>query len=689
MAAKRKAATADLDLTALDSDSSDEDFAPQPLASTSTSRTRSRALDDNDQDEEDDGFWADAGRASSGKPRYQAWAEESDFLRPRGSLFGGPGLGSPKASQGSSDSSSKGKSKASDQQAARQPVALDDVLPFALGGEPTATQSKQLAKLEHGQPSLLFTTRVKQKRGGRKKKNVASDSDDDSDNETSRVDLDTIVGKDPHGETVRAIFAAPELKMPWAVNRFATPSLSGAKRPQKDKPVSKKRRVSHSDSDDDDELSDGKGSSSKSKKASKPQLVRVYKKTDNVPLLLLHRKDLEVDPTADKVYTCQPKVARGGGLNAKFFLIVRKSSKTDRHHLRIGICTANGTDMSWTKVENAIWIKDFPALCKPFKKPADNDSHTTFSRAFLDFLDSPAFPLPYKTAFLSPFAHFDFSSSKHVQLVTSLAGRFEGTHGLIEAGGLTSLAKAMKALNPLPGGKWKVEYLSPVSESLNKGFLARLHAAVQGITPAEYHAQSTERATAAKQAFDKDSARKVVVLYPTKDEVDSRATGTAKEERHHVHWEGDAVDSLKDLPDGDMRKSLLRKAVLKSARLMLILHYPSPKEQENAPSSRCEAFLLVGSHTPSTKSWGAYAFNDTSGPPSVNIRQHELSVLYRCATASTETNLHKCVKQIVPYERPADKYDDDDEPAPTVEPKEKKRAGRPKKKKPTDDSDSE
>lgn len=92
----------------------------------------------------------------------------------------------------------------------------------------------------------------------------------------------------------------------------------------------------------------------------------------------------------------------------------------------------------------------------------------------------------------------------------------------------------------------------------------------------------------------------------------------------------------------------------------------------------------------STKSWGAYAFNDTSVPPSVNIRQHEFSVLYRCATASTETNLHKRVKQVVPYDRPADKYDDDDdEPAPTVEPKEKKRAGRPKKKKPTDDSDSE
>lgn len=52
-------------------------------------------------------------------------------------------------------------------------------------------------------------------------------------------------------------------------------------------------------------------------------------------------------------------------------------------------------------------------------------------------------------------------------------------------------------------------------------------------------------------------------MYPTEAALDE-AAGKNKEEKYHVRWEGRCWDELKSR---DQRKTVLRKAVMKSGRL--------------------------------------------------------------------------------------------------------------------------
>lgn len=225
-------------------------------------------------------------------------------------------------------------------------------------------------------------------------------------------------------------------------------------------------------------------------------------------------------------------------------------------------------------------------------------------------------------------------------------------------------------------------------------------------------------------------------MYRTQHDLD-KAAGKCKEEQYHVEWRGRAYGALKN---SDQRKSVLRKAIMKSGRLnhanvrptlslclrrasgraradefrarpqiMLIVHQPLAADcvQDGSAPSQYEAFLLIGSHTPyvlahcppelsspcspltspfvarsTPASWGEYSFSASQPAPTVKMQHHEVSVVYRLASAATWDELKSEINDAVPYVRPLKRYDEDDEPAPTAAPRpEPKKRGRKAKEK--------
>lgn len=82
----------------------------------------------------------------------------------------------------------------------------------------------------------------------------------------------------------------------------------------------------------------------------------------------------------------------------------------------------------------------------------------------------------------------------------------------------------------------------------------------------------------------------------------------------------------------------------------------------------------------SPDSWGTYRRSSELKRSNCDLARTDLGVLYRCATASTAQRLEKQVSALVPYVRTPklERFEGENEPAPTVELKPKKAPGRPK-----------
>lgn len=162
---------------------------------------------------------------------------------------------------------------------------------------------------------------------------------------------------------------------------------------------------------------------------------------------------------------------------------------------RIAIGSANSKYGSWPQQQNvrrrspprskahatrpsqAMFLIDFPRLPTPSKDALSNPTHTSFFNSFCIFLTSLGVPPPRLEPFLRSLGSYDFSSSNEIQLVHSHRGKDWSSHRqqtlsfsqgppkperetpftLEQGGGLTSLALAIKAFNPAPGGTWTVE----------------------------------------------------------------------------------------------------------------------------------------------------------------------------------------------------------------------------------------
>ncbi|GAA5830634.1 hypothetical protein JCM11251_002542 [Rhodosporidiobolus azoricus] len=594
----------------------------------------------------------------------QRMAQASSFLAPRSSLF--HGMGTPiehggKIKPEGSPAGPKRKVKA----LKPKPLA-DGVLNFAPSDGATS-KKKRLAGLKYAEPELLLTTpngrpgrkkvkgRKKVVEGKGKKKADSSEEDDLSEDEdevggtdeepdpANRVDWDCIVGPDPDKEILRALVVSPTMQLPWVPSRFAT-----------------------------------------------VKETKVHETRINLPEGLSNRTEITIKRVEENL-----PMGKKVTIGAKFALLTCRDSY-GHFYLRFTVYCADNDARQWASTENAIWIKDFPMLMPAAGAVPENSTHTRFSASLWRFLDSSALNLSSAAVgkrLLDDFRLFDFTTSKDIQLVTSLAGVWEGEEEVERGGGLDSLARAMAALEPRQDGKWKIEYLTPVGTLPSAvRFLPRFYAACTGLSPLDYSAQTDSQLSIGSNATsDEYASVKVVLVYPTKSAI-SRTKEGKGEGQYHLRWEGLYYGAAAKEAKGVLRECSLKSGRVNHSNMILILHQPLAKDRNDDDNEQYEAFLYVGSHAPTPSSWGSFAF--ASFPPTMTLQSTDLGILYRCATSSTWKGLLAQVNEIVPYERPLEEYGKRDGPQPTVErpqPKEGKqeKVGRPRKKQRKGGADSE
>ncbi|GAA6044267.1 hypothetical protein JCM8097_004323 [Rhodosporidiobolus ruineniae] len=583
----------------------------------------------------------------------QRMALASPSLGPRSTLFGGKGTPLEHAGKekihirgfDEDEDDDNGKFKPGQSSPKRRKTAplADGVLTFAplAGSSSGRTPQEQLADLPFG-TAQLFKTAAPKKRGrkkgkGKGKQKADSEEEEESSDEepsdsegagakSERIGFDTIVGDDPDRYVVRALIASPTMQLPWVPTRFATTKQN---KPREAKITAMpKKNDAGSDIEEDEEK--------KKKKRSGPTSSKIW--ADKFPLFLVHSDELEECAQWEKwtkVWERKPVVelpkGKKGRFGAKFALLTRRDA-SNRHYLRFAIYTADNDAREWQWPESSIWVKDFPSLSTPASSGELNSTHTSFSSSLLTFLSSPALGLssfaPAKYL-KNDFRLFDFGSSRDVQLVTSLAGEWTGEEGIKEGGGFDSLARAMERLEPREGGKWSVEYLTPngTLPSPTK-FLPRLYAACRGVPPLEYLAEETPRAKAAKKAFEAaaEGDEKVVLVYPTASAVSNAKDGKG-EAKYHLRWEGRDYEAASGSAKSMMRECLLKSDRVNHSNMILIVHSPFETEKVDGDNKQFEAFLYLGSHTPTPASWGTFQILGGETPPSMTLSSTELGVL--------------------------------------------------------------
>ncbi|KAK4703340.1 mediator of RNA polymerase II transcription subunit 14, partial [Phenoliferia sp. Uapishka_3] len=186
-----------------------------------------------------------------------------------------------------------------------------------------------------------------------------------------------------------------------------------------------------------------------------------------------------------------------------------------RDFCRVIIASANPVEAAWSKDDNVFFIQDFPraqAHSKTMPHPFATNLLSSLRR-----LD-----VPQKFGNFEPFERlreYDFGNAGELQLIVSNQGKYTGWASIEDAGGITSIAKAVNKLHFSVGGTWMIESTtSSITGDHNHAWLSQVFAACSGIHPQEYF-NSTSRYSLAP-TYSKNSGQ-IKLLHPTKEEVDA------------------------------------------------------------------------------------------------------------------------------------------------------------------------
>ncbi|GAA5995691.1 hypothetical protein JCM5350_007120 [Sporobolomyces pararoseus] len=536
--------------------------------------------------------------------------------------------------------------------------------------------------LKYPQPQVLVTTfKDKKKKKKKKDDSDSSEVEEDSEDDENAVNFGRIIEKPERVQ--RAVVAGPSPQVPWSINAFGKLSVPS------NRPPRKKTKVEEEEEDDSDE-DEKKKKKKKEKGPKKP--TRTYR--DDKALLVIHNKRFEAKSKIDTYKTIMThRPGAGKTMNARFLCMMYTEPVNQRLSLRIAITNAEPTAENYAKTENIIWVQDFPEVDQSKLKdnrdstiPSRNTTHTDFSVGFFKLFGGGT-SLPQKSESESFVAmmeeNFDFSTSASVQPVLSVAGKYDDEGEALEAGGFTSLAKAMTNFGVSHKGAWRIEYITPLSLPINEKFLKNLYAAAMGVSPLELIEQETEAAKQAKKEYNRE---KIKLGYPTCDRVEASIGSSIGQ--YYLRFEINDDLDFDRIPSNDARRicgsddyTILHDFELKSGRInhsnVLLIYHTNPQGPV-----KYEAFVYIGSHTPTIQSWGKY--KTSNGTTTLNLANSEFGVLTRLAADSWKELTVK-MNEFVPYKRKSlEMYEknmrdrDDDVPF-TPKPREKKTKGKKKK----------
>ncbi|KAM0749822.1 phospholipase D/nuclease [Meredithblackwellia eburnea MCA 4105] len=380
----------------------------------------------------------------------------------------------------------------------------------------------------------------------------------------------------------------------------------------------------------------------------------------NVPLLLVMPHDdkqkgsgiLEVMPPEIRpdTYRVAP-VARSGMSDFVGAMHTKLTILYYHDFCRVVIPTANQVDYDWDRIDNAMYIQDFPLRFKAEEdkvSPLHNPTHTNFSRDLLKALKSHSVP----KKFAAGFSMYDFSSSADVQLVVSIQGPAWGWEDVEKMGGISSLANAVKACKFSKGGRWEIEATGSSLGQASENWLNNMMAACAGVHPESYLGPKQ------KQSKDFPSGHKcpIKIVYPTLDEVDNSHGGRP--------GGGTMFFQEKMWHSNNFPKHLLyrgqskRKGVIAHTKTIVAIKRPGKSDD---PNYRPEAWIYVGSHNFTKSAWGEMIWSHTGRGPGITIGNYEMGCLIPVRGKTIE-EVERKVNEMVTFKRPLEKYSSSDEP---------------------------
>ncbi|KAI5478523.1 tyrosyl-DNA phosphodiesterase 1 [Pseudohyphozyma bogoriensis] len=323
---------------------------------------------------------------------------------------------------------------------------------------------------------------------------------------------------------------------------------------------------------------------------------------------------------------------------------------------RIIIPTANSVDYDWDRIDNALYIHDFPS--RPFdaissespKSPWANGTHTSFTKNLFKYMEA----LGVRPRFSNPLQRYDFSSSNKVQLVTSRNGWATGWDDIEKSGGLTSLAKGVKALGISSGGYWEIECTGSSYGKLDDNFLRQFLAACQGIEPREYFTAKCK--SPPNLPMGPRSGLPIKLIFPTLASVDGSFGGRPGGGTLFFpskFWDKSDWPGRKLMHQGISK----RQGVIAHTKHIVALHKPGP----NPPADfKHEGWIYTGSHNFTTAAWGSLS-QQVGQQARLQLANWEMGCIIKIEGA-TEAEVERKASELATYVRPLRPYGKNDVP---------------------------
>ncbi|BGP53198.1 hypothetical protein JCM8202v2_000757 [Rhodotorula sphaerocarpa] len=273
--------------------------------------------------------------------------------------------------------------------------------------------------------------------------------------------------------------------------------------------------------------------------------------------------------------------------------------------LRIIIPTANAVDFDWARIDNILYVHDFPLLApaQVQDNPLNNPTGTQFSRRLIETCKDMEIP----KGILADTRIYDFTRSADVRLVPSIQGTWPQAR-YDRGGGLAALARAVSELNFASGGRWELEATgSSIGRYYSSNWLGQMLGAANGIHPSTYFGTSKDSKVPA--VIPKTDKLPIKILFPTESEI---------------------------------------------LEVLGIHKYTS------SPAPAHEGFIYLGSHNFTGAAWGQLQISKADGPQLV-LKNWELGVVLPIRASSAE-ELEAKASDLVSYRRPVVRYGPNDRP---------------------------
>ncbi|GAA5936937.1 hypothetical protein JCM3775_002749 [Rhodotorula graminis] len=322
-------------------------------------------------------------------------------------------------------------------------------------------------------------------------------------------------------------------------------------------------------------------------------------------------------------------------------------------YMRVVIPTANAVPYDWDTIDNALFVVDFPYAPSDVKDPFKNETHTQFSRSFLQV----CFTLDIPKRFVQPASQYEFLASSDVRLVHSTQGKYVLARDEKKGGGLASLASAVQALGFAPGGTWELEATGSSIGRYTPAWLSQVLGACAGVLPSSYFGAGKGR-TAPPQYPVPPTGQPVrlpiKIVFPTEDEITGSFNGAP--------GGGTLFCPVKTWDAKGFPQHLFHRGQSKRARvaahtkiLLGLQKWPAgaPEPKEHG------GWMYLGSHNFTSAAWGRLE-NGSSGP-TLAINNYELGVVLPIR-AKSAAELEQKASDLVTFRRPLSRYSPGERP---------------------------